>query len=255
MLSFETFFWGVFFVVLMPALAVAGALLVRRKIGVEILSRHNDVAGFIYAVVGVVYAVLLGFTAIIVWEQFQGAQEVGEREANKLADLYRDARVFPPQVRDEIHVRLRDYAHVVVEEEWPAMAGRKSSPEAWSAYDKIWESYYTFQPQGEQQIAWYSESLARLNELGDMRRRRLLSAQSGIPGVMWAVLLGAGGIVIGFAFLFGTKNTWAHAVMIAGLAVTIGVVLLSIVALEHPYSGIQRVGPEAFEQVRRILGA
>ena len=61
-------------------------------------------------------------------------------------------------------------------------------------------------------------------------------------------------IVIGFAFLFGTRNTWAHAVMIAGLAVTIGVVLLSIVALEHPYSGIQRVTPEAFEQSLRILG-
>jgi len=254
MLSLETLFWGLFFVVLMPALAVAGALLIRRKIGVDILSRHNDVAGFIYAVVGVVYAVLLGFTAIIVWEQFQGAQEVGEREANKLADLYRDAKVFPPQVRDDIHMKLRTYGHVVVEKEWPAMAQRKDSPEAWSAFDQLWESYYAFKPQGEYEVAWYTESLARMNELGDMRRRRLLSAQSGIPGVMWAVLLGAGGIVIGFAFLFGTRNTWAHAVMIAGLAVTIGVVLLSIVALEHPYSGIQRVTPEAFEQSLRILG-
>ncbi len=254
MLSLEALFWGVFFIVLMPALAVAGALLVRRKIGVEILSRHNDVAGFIYAVLGVVYAVLLGFTAIIVWEQFQGAKEVGEREANKLADLYRNAQVFPPQVRDEIHARLRTYGHMVVEKEWPAMARRKASPEAWSAFDQLWDSYYSFQPQGDHQVAWYTESVARMNELGDMRRRRLLSAQSGIPTVMWAVLLGAGAIVVGFAFLFGTKNTWAHVVMIAGLSVTIGVVLFSIVALEHPYSGITRVTPEAFEQTLHIIG-
>ena len=255
MFSLEALFWTVFFVVLLPALAVSGALFVRRKIGVETLSSHNDVAGFIYAVVGVVYAVLLGFTAIIVWEQFQGAQEVGEREANKLADLYRDAKVFPPQVRDEIHARLRTYGHVVVEKEWPAMADHKSSPEAWNAFDQLWESYYDFVPQGDHQVAWYSESIARMNELGDMRRRRLLSAESGIPPVMWFVLLGAGAIVIGFAFLFGTRTTWAHALMIAGLALTIGVVLLSIVALEHPFSGITRVRPEAFEQSLRILGA
>jgi hypothetical protein len=42
--------------------------------------------------------------------------------------------------------------------------------------------------------------------------------------------------------------------MIAGLALTIGVVLLSIVALEHPFSGITRVQPEAFEQTLRIIG-
>ena len=39
----------------------------RRVVGVEVLERHNEVAGFIYAVLGVVYAVLLGFAAITVW--------------------------------------------------------------------------------------------------------------------------------------------------------------------------------------------
>jgi hypothetical protein len=40
------------------------------------------VAGFIYAVIGVVYAVLLGFSAIIVWEQYRqarGSRAGGER--------------------------------------------------------------------------------------------------------------------------------------------------------------------------------
>ena len=250
---FETLGWTLALVVGLPALAMGGSLFVRRKVGVEELSRHNDVAGFIYAVVGVVYAVLLGFSAIIVWEQFQGAQEVGEREANKVVDLYRDAQVFPPQVRDGLRDRLRTYAKVVLEKEWPAMADHKASPEAWDAFDQVWKSYYVFEPQGEHQIAWYTESIARMNELADMRRRRLLSAQSGVPPVMWAVLLGAGAMAIGFAFLFGTKNTWAHILMIGMLSLTIGLVLLSIVALEHPYSGITRVSPEAFEQALRIL--
>jgi len=74
-------FWSLL-VVGIPLLAVAGALLVRRWATVEVL--EPEVAGFVYAVIGVVYAVLLGFTAIIVWERFDQAQTNVEREANEL---------------------------------------------------------------------------------------------------------------------------------------------------------------------------
>ena len=62
-----TLFWGIAIVGGITVLATAGALLVRRWVPVEVLERHNEVAGFIYSVIGVMYAVLLGFTAIIVW--------------------------------------------------------------------------------------------------------------------------------------------------------------------------------------------
>ena len=61
-----TLFWGIAIVGGITVLATAGALLVRRWVPVEVLERHNEVAGFIYSVIGVMYAVLLGFTAIIV---------------------------------------------------------------------------------------------------------------------------------------------------------------------------------------------
>src|SRR5262245_54315472 len=113
----ETGFWFLLFVVALPAFAVGGALLVRRIVGAEVLEYHNDVAGFIYAVVGVVYAVLLGFSAIIVWEQFRRAQEGVEHEADALADLYRNSRVFPVEVRNSIEVHVRESARLVVPNE------------------------------------------------------------------------------------------------------------------------------------------
>ena len=253
MSSLETWFWSLLLVVVLPALAAGGALLVRRAIGPDVLARHNDVAGFIYAVIGVVYAVLLGFTAIIVWEQFRNAQEGVELEANALADLYRNAQVFPADVRHPLEARLRDYARLVVEEEWPAMAAGNSSPQTWDAYNLLWRSYHEFKPQDDHQRAWYEESVRRLNLLGDQRRNRVLSIHSGVPAVMWGVLLGAGAVTIAFSFLFGTPNARAQGLMTAALAVTIGIVLLSILALEHPFAGISRIAPEAFEQVQGIF--
>jgi hypothetical protein len=49
-------------------------------------------------------------------------------------------------------------------------------------------------------------------------------------------LLGAGAVTISFSFLFGTRNTAAQLLMTADLALTISLVMLSIVALERPFA-------------------
>ena len=172
-------FWATLIVGGLTFIAVAGALLVRRWAPVEVLERHNEVAGFIYSVIGVMYAVLLGFTAIIVWERYDQAQAEVEKEANVLGDLFRDAQAFPDDTRRELETKLRTYAELVVEKEWPAMAEHHSSPEARDAYNQIWQTYYRFTPQNEQERVWYTQSLTRLNQLSDQRRLRMLSSRSG----------------------------------------------------------------------------
>jgi hypothetical protein len=246
---------GIFLVGGMVLLAIAGTMLTRRWVGAETLRNNNEVAGFIYAVIGVTYAVLIGLTAIIVWEQYDKARAVVEQEANELADLYRDAQPFPEAVRKEIEARIGAYARVVVEKEWPAMERRASSPEAWEAYDQLWRVHYQFRPENEHQMAWYRESLKNLNELGDHRRLRLLSSRTqGVPPVMWVVLIGAGIVTIGYSFLFGTRSAIAHILMTGGVAIVIALVLLGVLAMDHPFSGITRVQPEAFEQTLEIIG-
>jgi hypothetical protein len=70
---------------------------------------------------------------------------------------------------------------------------------------------------------------------------------------MWGVLLVGGVITIGFTFLFGTRNARAQALMTACLALIICTVLLSILALQGPFTGITRVDSEPFHQVDQIL--
>ena len=58
---------GLFFVALAILIAVGGLVLVQRLVPTDRRKQHNDVAGFIYAVLGVAYAVLLGLVLIAVW--------------------------------------------------------------------------------------------------------------------------------------------------------------------------------------------
>jgi ABC-type multidrug transport system fused ATPase/permease subunit len=227
---------------------------VRRLVNVEVLERHNEVAGFIYAVIGVVYAVLLGFAAITVWERYDKAQASVEQEANDLADLYRDAQTFPSDTRTQLEGQIRDYARLAVQKEWSAMAEGKSSHDVWDAYTQLWRTYYQFVPGSDQERTWYSQSLTKLNDLGDQRRTRLLMSRVGsVPVMMWVALLGTGAITIAFSFLFGTQNAAAQVIMSSGLAFTIALVMVAIMALGQPFAGISRVGPQAFEQLEGMF--
>ena len=50
--------------------------------------QHNDVAGFIYAALGVIYAVLMALVVIAVWEEYGAASDTVEQEANAAADIF-----------------------------------------------------------------------------------------------------------------------------------------------------------------------
>jgi hypothetical protein len=86
---------GLLIVAVATVVAVGGLVLVQRLVSTERRKQHNDVAGFIYAVLGVSYAVLLGLMLIAVWEHWNAAQDVASDEANELAGIFWFAHALP----------------------------------------------------------------------------------------------------------------------------------------------------------------
>jgi hypothetical protein len=70
-------------------IAMAGPFIVRRRINLDKLTTNNEVAGFKFAVIGVLHAVLLAFAVIVVWEKFNDAEKFVAQEAGGAAALYR----------------------------------------------------------------------------------------------------------------------------------------------------------------------
>ena len=56
-------------------------------------------------------------------------------------------------------------------------------------------------------------------------------------------------VAVGFTYLFGMRNTWAHRLMVLSLTVVIALVIFAIVAMEYPFSGGARLEPDAFELI------
>ena len=101
--------------------AVGGLALVQRLVPNASRQKHNDVAGFIYAVLGVIYAVLLALVVIAVWEDFGRARETVESEANATAEIFWLANRLPEPEGHQVQELARSYAREVVHKEWPLM--------------------------------------------------------------------------------------------------------------------------------------
>jgi Na+/proline symporter len=67
------------------------------------------------------------------------------------------------------------------------------------------------------------------------------------------VLIGGGMVTIGYSFLFGTRNVSAQSLITAALALTIALVMVSIMALEHPFSGFTYVEPYGLQQLEKAF--
>jgi len=240
---------GLLTVALAVLLAVAGLLLMRRRTSHSVLKESNDLADSVYSMIGVLYAVLLAFVVVVVWEQFRSAEEHTLMEASAIVDLIRDARAFPPEVRDKLQKSLVDYAADVANNEWPAMKKGVPVAQESEAFERIWSRYLEFSPQTNEQIAFYTESISRLNDLATKRKLRILSSQSELPPELWILLIGGSFISVFFTYLLGTENHRVHVAVVALLSALLGFVLFLIFSLEHPYSGSLSVKPEAFHHI------
>jgi Protein of unknown function (DUF4239) len=237
--------------------ALGGLILVERLVPATSRQPHNDVAGFIYAALGVVYAVLLALVLIAVWEEYELASETVEREANAAADIFWLADRLPEPRGTHVQELVRSYAEEVVHREWPLMeqgqaplmTQERGTPAGWTLIDDIRQDIQDFEPRTQAEEQLYAEGLDQVDTLSDARRMRLVAAEEGVPGVMWSVLVFGGIAAVGFTYLFGLESTWAHRLMVGTLAAVIGLVLFTVGAMEYPFSGGARIGPGAFELI------
>ena len=142
-------------------LAVLGLTLVQRLVPSALREEHNDVAGFIYAVLGVMYAVVLAFVVIVVWEEFEAAKNITYTEANDLADIHGLAEQFPEPKRSQVQGLVRSYTRTVVDEEWPLMRDGRSSPRAQALMDDLRQNIQEFEPDTVAEQAIYDQQLSR----------------------------------------------------------------------------------------------
>jgi Protein of unknown function (DUF4239) len=246
---------GLLVVVLPTALAMCGPFLVRRYVTLERLTTNNEVAGFKFAVVGVLYAVLLAFAIIVVWERFSEAESNVAREAGAAATIYRLSQGISGEPGIALRVALNNYLKVTISDDWPAMERGRASRSAREALDGVYKALLTFDSPERRDTALVSQILHELDTMTEMRRARLAAAEGLVPGVIWPVLFGGAIVTIAYTFFFGTENLRAQALMTGMLTFIIFSGLLTAIVIDYPFVGVVKVHPNALAEVLTDFGS
>jgi Protein of unknown function (DUF4239) len=170
----HTVVYGVLVVGGVCLVSLIGFELVQRLVPAQSRQRHNDVAGFIYAALGVIYAVLLALVVISVWEEYQGASETVEEEANSVAEIFWLGYELPEPEGTHLQELARSYTEEVIHMEWPLMAQgdqppleqEAGTPAGWDLIDDVRATIHGFESQTKAEEQLYSEGLDQGREAG-----------------------------------------------------------------------------------------
>jgi hypothetical protein len=228
---------GLLTVLITVGLSVLGLLVARRIFKQDRLETAAHAGEQVFNLAGVLYAVLVAFVVVVVWEQFDQAQDDTESEAVAISDLLRDSEGLPAPARPMIQQTLIAYTKDVVDDEYPRMRRGEPIEQQSEHLTQVWKSYLQVEPVTQAEISFYRQSITKLDDLGSARKTRISSGQSEIPGELWVLLLGGGLVMLVFTYMFAASDVIIHSLLIALAGSLLAFVLYLIFAMEHPFVG------------------
>lgn len=214
---------------------------------------NNDVNGLMFAIVGVLYAIVVGFVVTSQWEAVSDARDASAQEAHGVIRLYWAADALPADRQTRVRELCRDYAVEVRDTEWPAMlADRDVGTGGARLLNRL---NAAAQPPADLSDTQAEQLSDALDGILQGRQQRLGLVHRDLSGMMWFVLIAGGVLTVAMAYLFGVPGHRAHLVMIVSLVGTLGLLLYACYQLQYPFGPATHLQPTQISAVVRLVDA
>ncbi|HVV63313.1 MAG TPA: DUF4239 domain-containing protein [Pseudolabrys sp.] len=232
--------------------AVVGVLIGRKIVHRHVREGHNDVLVPMFLTVGVIYAVLLGFTVVAEWEFYDSARANTAEEAALLVPLYRQTRVMEQQHGDEIRHYIRSYAEHVVER-WEAFAHGERNTEAGRDTNEIIRVFSEMTPSNKSRELVSGQFLMTFSQMVLNRNKRYAQSAESLSKVMWIGIIVGGALTVALSFIVFMEVAWLHVLGVALMSALIGVMLFMAALFSRPFQGPLAIDPAPFETVLKVF--
>lgn len=242
-----TFLLYILMVFALSSLAVVAMLLIRRHIGGDALRRNHEVAGFVYSVVGAIFAVTVALMIDTVHDEYMAAEKCAISETIQISTIYTMSDWFPENGGGPLKQKLKKYVDSVVGSEWPRMNNpmNRLASETETAFLEVAVALRAVKPDTVQQQAVYQEMIQRFSSLSEFRYGRVYGSRFDLPFPIWFVVIFGGLITIGFSLFFTMHSTKSQALMIFFVSAMIWSNILIIAEVHYPFNGITVTPPKA----------
>lgn len=238
---------GAFYIMVFIGVSVWGQMLFKRWMGTESIELCHEVGGYYMAVVGSLYAVVLGLVIYDAISNYQSASLCVKNEAKALLAVYSMADQFTDNGTTDIKALTSRYVEEVVNNEWPLMDQHGYSQKARMTMWLLLDVVKKIEPRNENQKALLPILMSEAITTWSERRERLDKVDMGIPGVEWFVLLTGAVVTIIFTYFFTISVSKAQLLMTAMISFLVAINLYLVMLFGEPFSGDLKIDTTAFD--------
>jgi multisubunit Na+/H+ antiporter MnhC subunit len=243
--------WMALIVFVAAYLIAAGVYLVVTKLAETDWARaFKAVSPGILPPLGILFALLVGFIAVEVWNNFDKAKTAVATEASALRAVVLLAGIFPEEQKTRIYTLVNRRIDVAVNQEWPEMAQQRATLSSLpTALIEALHEALALKPADDSQRTAQPEMVRALHTALDARRQRIVISESTVGAVKWVgILLQALCTLVAIAMVH-SDNRRACAITLTLFATGVALSVLLIAAYSRPFTGEISVGPELLKQV------
>jgi hypothetical protein len=225
-------------IVVAVAAAVGLILFVRRFAPAGGFFTDSDRAAGVFGVTGTGFAVLLAFVIFLAFSSYDRAREKASLEAVAVSQLYRTAKVFPPETQRELQGELICYARAVIGDEWSTMREERASPVVDGWLTHIEQTIDGIRLRTDNERVAYDHWFDQQAERREGRRGRLAEASPLVPSLVWLALFLGGALVIAYMCFYAdpAEPIVVQAMMIGVVTTMVVAGMLVVRFLDQPYS-------------------
>ncbi len=216
---------------------------------------HNEVVIALYAGASVMYAVLLGFLVVVIWQAYDTAhRNVGDESANLVA-LYRLTYGLEAKEGGQMRGLVRGYTKAVIVDEWPMFGtSTEGSNKTRKILGDIDRLFAIMDPKIKAEDAEVDAEILRTESvIVSERNIRLIQASDSTPWVIWLGAFGGAAIIIVMSCFINMERAVPHYLMTGMMSSLIGLLLFIVVALSQPFTGSLPISAKHFQQALDIM--
>ena len=238
-------------VILLCLYGIFGLLITRRHVLPRLRTdaQDSEFSGAMLQAVMVFYGLAVALIAVSVWQSYSEVTKIISQEATALAALYRDVSSYPEPIRPHLQKGLRDYTDQIIHQAWPLQESGKIPTLGVELMNRFQDTLDDFEPASESQKILHAETLRAYNQVIVARRLRLDAVDTGLPAILWLIIIAGAFISLTSSFFFKVEDVRLQGIQVLLLATFVGLVIFMILALDRPFRGDLRLRPGAYQLI------
>lgn len=226
--------------------SVVAVCLVNRFYSYDARYLENQALSGITATIGIFYALLMSISVLYVLTNYGNAERVVQKEANFVADLYRDSNLLSDPFRTTLQTDIKNYLQEVIYKEWPILrTGKIPDNHAHLILNKITNEVKFYKATNSFENLTLRAIADEVKNIYDSSQERFRLIDSALGGDVWLTIILGTLLTLGINCFYGMEFR-LHLVAIVAISLVIASMIYLNISIDRPFIGEFSVQPEPY---------